>query len=136
MRNAPEFPEIAAEIFARVAASDIVVAHHASFDMRKLRAAAKHFSVEIPPFDSLCTLALARAVWPKPVLANYDLATVAAHIGHQFQHHHAGEDAEAAGRILLAMMQEKNVAGPRALAEMVGVQPVMVKINSDPSCGK
>ena len=136
VRKCPEFPEIAPEFFARVAAADIVIAHHASFDMRKLRATAKHFRLEIPPFDSLCTLALARAVWPKPLLPNYDLATVAAHIGHQFRHHHAGEDAEAAGRILLAMMQEKGVVEPRALAEMVGVQPVMARINNDPNCEK
>ena len=126
VRGAPEFPEIASEIFARVAAADIVVAHCAHFDMRKLCATAKHFSLEIPPFDSLCTLALARAVWPKPLLTNYDLAAVAAHIGHQFAHHHVGEDAEAAGWIVLAMMREKNVAAPRALAEMLGVRTVTV----------
>ena len=57
VRNCPEFPEIAPEFFARLAAADIVVAHQASFDMRKLCATAKHFSLEIPPFDSLCTLA-------------------------------------------------------------------------------
>ena len=34
--NAPEFPAIAPEIFARLAAADVVIAHNAQFDMRKL----------------------------------------------------------------------------------------------------
>ena len=127
VRSCPEFPEIAPAIFARVATADIVVAHRASFDMGKLCATAKHFSLEIPPFDSLCTLALARAVWPRPQLENHQLPTVAGHIGHKFEHHNALADAEAAGRILLAMMQEKGAADPRALAEMLGVQPVAVR---------
>ena len=136
VRSCPEFPRIAPEIFARVAAADIVVAHRASFDMGKLCATAKHFGLEIPRFDSLCTLALARAVWPKPLLAEHTLAAVAAHVGHQFQHHHANADAEAAGRILLAMMREKGVVEPRALAQLVGVRPVSVFIGSQPGCVK
>ena len=127
VRSCPEFPGIAPEFFSRLAAADIVIAHRAPFDMGKLCATTKHFSLKIPPFDSLCTLALARAVWPRPLLTNHDLSTVASHIGHKFEHHHALADAEAAGRILLAMMQEKGVAEPRVLAEMLGVRPVAVR---------
>ena len=86
VRNAPEFPAIARELFARVAAADVVVAHNAQFDMCKLYATARHFGIEVPPFDYLCTVALARRVWPG--LGGYSLDTVAAHIGCQFQHHH------------------------------------------------
>ena len=136
MRDQPEFPAIAPEIFARLATVDIVVAHNASFDVRKLRATAKHFGLQCPPFDCLCTLALARRVWPKPLLANHDLATVSAHIGHQFQHHHALADAEAAGRILLAAMKKKGVAEPKALVEAVGIRPIKVTMDNDLSCGK
>ena len=116
VRDAPEFPAVAPEIFAWLSAADVVVAHNAQFDMRKLCATAKHFDLEFAPFDSLCTLALARSCWPNPLLANHGLATVAAHIGHQFQHHHAGEDAETAGQILLAMMMQKGISAPRDLA--------------------
>ena len=122
VRNAPEFPAIARELFARVAAADVVVAHNAPFDMSKLCATARHFGIEVPPFDYLCTMALARRVWPKPLLPNHDLASVAAHIGCRFKHHHALADAEACGRIMVAMMAQKGVAGPRPLAEAVGLR--------------
>lgn len=113
VRDVPEFPAIAPELFARLAVADIVIAHKADFDMRLLRGTARHFGLTPPEFDYLCTLQLARRVWPQ--LPDHQLSTLAARIGHNFKHHHAGEDAEAAGRILLAMMKEKNVAGPRAL---------------------
>ncbi len=115
----PEFPAIAPELFARLAAADIVVAHNAHFDMHKLRGTAKHFGLAVPAFDYLCTYRLAQCIWPR--LPNYQLPTVAAHAGHKFVHHHALADAEAAGVILLAMMKAKRASGPRALAEMVGV---------------
>jgi DNA polymerase-3 subunit epsilon len=83
-----------------------------------------------PVFDYLCTYRLAARVWPG--LKNHQLPTVAARIGHQFDHHHAQADAEAAGFILPAMMKEAHVTGPRALAEMVGVRPAMFETHS---CG-
>ena len=57
--NAPEFPEIAPEIFTRLSAADVVVAHNAQFDMRKLLATTAHFNLICPPFDYLCTYHLA-----------------------------------------------------------------------------
>ncbi len=120
VQDQPEFPAIAPEIFSRLAGADVVVAHNASFDMRMLRGTAGHFGLEIPPFDYLCTYRLAGKIWPQ--LPDHQLCTVAAHVGHSFNHHHAGEDAEAAGRILLAMMQERKVAGPKELAELAGLR--------------
>ena len=142
VQDQPEFPAIALELFARLAAADVVIAHNAQFDMRKLCATANHFGLDVPPFDYLCTLALARSLWPKPQLSNHDLKTVAAHIGHEFQHHHALADAEAAGRILLAMMQEKSASDPRELANLMGIQPITVAVAANTiltdgdTCGK
>ena len=120
----PEFPAIAPEIFIRLAATDIVIAHKADFDMRKLRGTAKYFGLKVPAFDYLCTCQLARRVWPQ--LPDHQLPSVAAHIGHEFVHHNALADAEAAGLILLAMMQAFRATGPRALAEMLGLRPMAI----------
>ena len=46
---------------------------------------------------------------------------LAAHFVHKFEHHRALADAEAAGRILLAMMAHKGISTPRDLAAAVGV---------------
>ncbi len=131
VHSAPEFPAIAREFFTRLSGAGIVVAHHAQFDMRKLCATAAHFGLEIPAFEYLCTYRLAEGLWPE--LPNHRLSTVAAHIGHEFQHHHAAADAEAAGRILLAMISARQAAGPRALAEALGMQPTSIHGGEQPA---
>jgi DNA polymerase III subunit epsilon len=119
--DAPEFSAIAPEFLDRLAVADIVIAHNASFDMGKLRGTLAHFDIPCPSFDYLCTCRLAKRVWPE--LPNHQLGTLAAHIGHKFRHHHAQDDAETAGRVLLAMMKHKNASSPRELLQMVGMEP-------------
>jgi DNA polymerase-3 subunit epsilon len=113
VQDAPEFPAIAPVILDRLSRSDLVIAHNAPFDIGHLRASLDHFSLPRPEFDYLCTLALARRVWP--ALPNHKLSTLTAHIGHEFNHHYAKDDAEAAGRVLLAMMKHANADKLREL---------------------
>src|ERR1700677_4345970 len=114
----PEFPAIAPELLGRLTRADIVIAHKASFDIGHLRATLDHFGLPRPEFTYLCTLQLSRRVWPD--LPNHQLDTLAAHIGHEFNHHHAQSDAEAAGRVLLAMMQHAKATTPRELFQKTG----------------
>ena len=116
--GAPEFSAIAPEFLARLARADLVVAHKADFDIEHLRATLNHFGVACPPFNYLCTCQLAKRVWPE--LPNHKLSTLAAHIGFDFNHHHAQADAEAAGRVLLAMMKQANTNTPRELLQTAG----------------
>ena len=99
--DAPEFLAIAPELLERLTCADIVIAHNAQFDY-------------------LCTCHLARRVWPD--LPNHRLNTLAAHIGHEFYHHQAQADAEAAGRVLLAMMKHVNANTPRELLQKAGME--------------
>jgi DNA polymerase-3 subunit epsilon len=103
VRNEPEFSVIAPEILSYLTQADLVAAHNASFDLPRLRAVLSHYGMSCPPLRSVCTLKLARKVWPQ--LPNHQLSTICAHIGHQFIHHQARSDAEAAGRVLLAMLE-------------------------------
>ncbi len=119
--DAPEFPGIAPEFLARLTRADLVIAHNAAFDIEHLRATLNHFGLPRPEFDYLCTCQLAQRVWPD--LPNHQLSTLTAHIGHQFNHHHAQADAEAAGRVLLAMMKQVNANTPRELLQKTGVVP-------------
>jgi len=120
VREAPEFAAIAPELFAYLAAAEVVVAHNASFDLRKLRATAEHFGLTCPDFPHLCTFRLARRLWPE--LASHSLDAVAAHIGHEFQHHHAQDDAETAGRAMLAMMRQVRADHAKDLARILGLE--------------
>jgi DNA polymerase-3 subunit epsilon len=121
VQHAREFSAIAPELLERLASTDIVIAHNASFDIGALRAALDHFGLACPEFDYLCTCRVARRIWPD--LPNHQLCTLAAHIGHQFQHHNAHADAEAAGRVMLAMMKHVQAGTPSELLEKVGMEP-------------
>ena len=119
--DAPEFPAIAPELLERLVRADIVIAHNAAFDIDHLRVTLNHFGMKNPEFDYLCTCNLARRVWPD--LPDHKLDTLAAHIGHEFRHHHAQADAETAGRVLLAMMKHANANTPRELLQKAGLEP-------------
>ena len=119
--DAPEFPAIANELVCRLAGDDLVVAHNAAFDIGHLCAVLDHFDLPRPVFDYVCTCQLARRVWPD--LPDHKLATLTSHIGHTFNHHHAQADAEAAGRVLLAMMKQLNVNTPPVLLQKTGMKP-------------
>jgi len=122
VQNEPEFPAIAPELTERLTRADLVIAHNAQFDLRKLRGTLRHFGLPCPEFEYLCTLRAVRKVWPE--LPSHGLGALAAHIGHQFHHHNAQDDAEAAGRVLFAMMREANVADPRGLNQTTATKPV------------
>jgi DNA polymerase-3 subunit epsilon len=111
----------APEFLARLTRADLVIAHNAHFDIGHLREILDHFGLPRPEFDYVCTCQLARRVWPE--LPDHKLGTLAAHIGHQFNHHHAQSDAEAAGRVLLAMMKHANATTPRELLRKAGMEP-------------
>jgi DNA polymerase-3 subunit epsilon len=119
--DALEFPGIAPELLARLTRADLVIAHNASFDIEHLRVTLDHFGLPRPEFDYVCTCQLARRVWPG--LPSHGLKALTAHIGHQFNHHHAQADAEAAGRVLLAMMKQVNANTPRDLLQKTDVVP-------------
>ncbi len=135
VQHEPEFPGIAASLMQRLSAADIVVAHNAAFDMSVLRSTLEHFDLAAPAFSYLCTCQLARRVWPG--LPDHRLNTVAAHIGHAFQHHHAQADAETAGRVLLAMMAHQNTRTPQELLQKLGLEPQRFDDRSTarPGCG-
>jgi DNA polymerase-3 subunit epsilon len=119
--DAPGFASIAPEFLNRLTRSDLVIAHNAEFDVGHLRGVLEHFGLTCPGFTYLCTCQLARRVWPE--LPNHKLGTLAAHIGHEFNHHHARADAEAAGRVLLAMIQQVNATGLSDLLQKTGIVP-------------
>jgi DNA polymerase III subunit epsilon len=121
VQDAPEFSAIAPAFLERLTRADIVIAHNASFDIGVLRATLNHFGLSCPEFDYLCTYRVAERIWPD--LPNHRLDTVAAHIGHEFHHHNAQADAEAAGRVLLAMMKHVNTYTPSELLEKTRMEP-------------
>ena len=121
VQDAPEFAAIAPELLERLTRADIVVAHNAQFDLGALQATLDHFGLACPAFDYLCTYRVAERIWPD--LPDHRLDTLAAHIGYEFHHHNAQSDAEAAGRVLLAMMKQVSANTPSELLQKAGMVP-------------
>ncbi|MET9978028.1 DEDDh family exonuclease [Streptomyces microflavus] len=91
LEGAPLFPEVAAELSARLA-DRVLVAHNAAFDWSMIAREYARASVIAPVEQRLCTIALAKEL--RLPLPNHKLASLAAHFGVVQQHaHHALDDA-------------------------------------------
>jgi DNA polymerase III subunit epsilon len=95
----PEFPEVLEE-FRDDLNGALVLAHNAGFDEGVMRGCAKTYRVKPPKMEFLCTLMIARAVWPE--LKSKALNNVARHLGIRFKHHNAAEDASACAQVAIA----------------------------------
>jgi DNA polymerase-3 subunit epsilon len=99
VKDAPTFPDIAAELCTRFAAP--AVCHHTAFDRAAIRAVHERHSLDVPVVPWLDTARVVRRTWRDRARAGYGLAAVAEMLGIKFTHHDAEEDARAAGEIFL-----------------------------------
>jgi len=79
-----------------------LVAHNASFDMGFLRATAKRCNLKCQ-FSSIDTVPLSRSLFKQ--LKKHSLDSVAKHLGFEFNHHRANEDAAVLAKIFLKMLE-------------------------------
>lgn len=111
--NAPEFPEVWAEIMEYINQSPVLVAHNAAFDISCIRKSIELYGLDTPGVDYYCTLRAARR--------NYDFGcNTLDYLCDQFSipqghHHRAGYDAEMCARLFLREIRD---AGSSKLTEM------------------
>ena len=77
-----------------------MLALNAGFDQGVFHGCAKSYRVKPPSMDFLCTLMIARQVWPE--LKSKALGHLARHLGITFKHHNAAEDAMACAQVAIA----------------------------------
>ncbi len=114
----PGFAEVMAPYLADLAGG-VILAHNATFDIGVLRDGLRRAGMAVPDLAYLCTVQIARRVFPAP--EGCGLGKVARRLGITFEHHDAGEDAYACARIALAAMAETGTEDVHGLAAAIGV---------------
>ena len=128
VRGEPDFPTVMAEFLPDLA-SGLILAHNAGFDLGVLRASLAAHGHRPPAFSYLCTLQIARRVFPAE--EGCGLGKVAARLGIRFEHHDAGEDAYACAEIALAAVRETGAPDVPALSRALHLPITTVPAGSD-----
>lgn len=94
------FPDVWKKYIQPLISEDtILIAHNAGFDMSVLRHTCDKYNMEYPNFKYLCTRILSKNNYQS--LNSYSLSTVVEHLGLEFEHHKASEDALMCAKIYL-----------------------------------
>ena len=105
--QAPRFAEVWEEAMPLMQ-GNVVVAHNAAFDMNVLRSTLVSHRLPLPTFSYFCSASLSRRVWPG--LKGYGLGPMCNMHGIRFTHHRAGNDAEAAAKLVLCASRKSGVS--------------------------
>ena len=118
VEDAPEFEEIWHAVCTQFGGQTLV-AHNASFDFSVLRAALDEYGLAYPDLSYLCSLLVARTVWPEFV--SYRLDVLAAAFGISLKHHDAQDDAVGSAQILLKAASELKALSIEQLTAACGI---------------
>ncbi|MBL9056184.1 MAG: exonuclease [Rhodobacteraceae bacterium] len=100
VRGAPVFAQVM-PVLARALAGRLVY-QHSGFDQRAMAAACALAGLEAPDWQWSNSVIVARKAWPElKGKGGHGLASLKSHLGLQFRHHDAGEDARAAAEVVL-----------------------------------
>lgn len=99
----PTFEKIWDEVLG-IISNKLLIAHNAAFDMGVLRSCLAHYNLPKPSIDYLCSIQIAKKSWEG--LPSYSLGNLTNLHNIRFQHHRAGDDAEACAKISLLGFQK------------------------------
>lgn len=108
VEGAPTFLEIAGQL-TETLQGEIVVCHR-HFDRVALNQSCLRYRIGSPNCTWLDSARVARRTWPQFASKGYGLANVCAYLGYEFRHHDALEDAKAAGRVLMAAIEQSGLS--------------------------
>ncbi|MBL4607048.1 MAG: 3'-5' exoribonuclease [Pseudomonadales bacterium] len=108
VENSPTFPEISDTLLGFL--KDTIVVCHTHFDRVSISRTFWKHGIEMIEVSWLDSAKVARRTWPEFSKKGYGLKNVAKHIGYDFKHHDALEDAKASGYILLEAMRVSSLS--------------------------
>ncbi len=98
--GAPSFDKVFPDLQKGLGAS--VVYQHSSFDQSAIAAACQHGRLTQPTWEWRDSVRVARAAWPElKGNGGHGLSSLKQHLGLEFTHHDAGEDARACAQVVL-----------------------------------
>lgn len=103
----PILPQIINEVLEFI--SDDVCVCHAHYDKKSISYALQKYKLPQLTNQWLDSSFVARRTWEECSKKGYGLANICNIIGYEFNHHHALEDAKAAGEIILAASKIQNL---------------------------
>ena len=118
VENEPEFNVIWEKIKSYFE-NNLVIAHNAAFDISVLRKSAELYDIELPKFNYICTMKLARNFYKS--IDNAKLNTVNDLLGYEFKHHDALYDALACSNILTNICEELKCYDIEEISNLLGV---------------
>lgn len=108
VRGAPRFPDV--EPALRHLLEGRIVVSHMPFDRLAIERVLRKY--ELPPIACtwLDSALVTRRAWPQFETSGYGLSSVAEFCGIEFRHHHAAEDARAAGHVVLKAVAQSGLS--------------------------
>lgn len=119
VKDSPTFAELWPEVLPLLE-NQLVVAHNASFDISVLRYSLHAVSAPIPRLTYLCSVHVARCVWPD--LVSHSLGFLADLLGISLDHHDAGSDSRASAEIILRSVQKAQATSVINLANTFDIR--------------
>jgi DNA polymerase III epsilon subunit family exonuclease len=117
LKEAPTFAEVAPTIVDMLRGAHAFVAHDVRFDMPFLRWELERHGLEMPDLPAVCTLQLARSLWPD--LHGWRLQDLAGTFAVAHTHpHRAGEDALATAGVLARALAAVREHGAKTLGDL------------------
>lgn len=105
----------------------MIIAHNASFDVHVLCETLKHFNIEIPDFEYMCTVILSQKAYPD--LPSHKLNNLAEALGIDFNHHRAYDDAYACAKAFLRIAEDYTLNSFEAIEKCFSFSRGIVKKN-------
>ena len=110
VQDKPGFAELSEELANRVAGKRLF--HHMPFDRNAINRACNRYGTPIWNPNWLDSAKLVRRAWTEFAYTGYALGKITAHLGIDYQAHHALHDAVATGQVILAAVNLTQKAIP------------------------